>query len=342
MSLKSLSAKSKIPKLLASKLRNKRVYKIYKNFEKSLDLNKNFIVAVSGGPDSLALAFLTKIYSIKNRLKPKFIIIDHKLRPGSANEAKIVQKVLKKYFIKASILVWRGKKPIKNIQSIARNKRYELLFKNCEKFNINHIILGHHQDDLLENFFIRLLRGSGLKGLVSLDKENTIKNISLLRPLLNQKKEELVFLAKYVFDFYVDDPSNNNINFKRIMVRKLINELQKIGLDQNKFLKTVNNLKYSNKIVDFYTKENLKKNTFFSKRNNKYFFNCIFFQQPEEVVFRAFSESIRLIGKRYYSVRGKKIVKILRDIENNEKLRVTLGGCVIEKANQTVIISKEY
>ena len=63
MSLKNLSAKNKIPKLFKDKLDNKRVNKIYKNFEKSLDLNQNFIVAVSGGPDSLALAFLAKIYS---------------------------------------------------------------------------------------------------------------------------------------------------------------------------------------------------------------------------------------------------------------------------------------
>ena len=60
MSLKNLSAKNKIPKLFKDKLNNKRVNKIYKNFEKSIDLNQNFIVAVSGGPDSLALAFLTK------------------------------------------------------------------------------------------------------------------------------------------------------------------------------------------------------------------------------------------------------------------------------------------
>ena len=64
-----------------------------------------------------------------------------------------------------------GKKPTKNIQSIARKKRYELLFSSCKKFKINNILIGHHQDDLFENFFIRILRGSGLKGLVSFDKK---------------------------------------------------------------------------------------------------------------------------------------------------------------------------
>ena len=62
MNLKNLSAKNKIPKLLSLKLKNKRISQIYKNFEKSLNLEENFAVAVSGGPDSLALAFLAKIY----------------------------------------------------------------------------------------------------------------------------------------------------------------------------------------------------------------------------------------------------------------------------------------
>ena len=60
MSLKNLSAKIKIPKVLKDKLKNKKIGQIYKKFEKNLSINKNFIVAVSGGPDSLALAFLSK------------------------------------------------------------------------------------------------------------------------------------------------------------------------------------------------------------------------------------------------------------------------------------------
>ena len=62
MSRKNLSVVNKIPKLLNSKLKNKRISKIYREFEKTLSIKENFIVAVSGGPDSLALAFLSKIY----------------------------------------------------------------------------------------------------------------------------------------------------------------------------------------------------------------------------------------------------------------------------------------
>ena len=158
MSLKNLSVTKKIPKLLKNKLVNKRIYQVYKRFEKSLNINQDFIVAVSGGPDSLALAFLAKIYSFKKKLSSKFFIVDHKLRVSSTEEAKQVKKVLKRLNIKAEILTWKGQKPVKNIQSLARKKRYELLFDKCNRLKISNILLGHHQDDLFENFFKNVAR----------------------------------------------------------------------------------------------------------------------------------------------------------------------------------------
>ena len=341
MSLKSSSVKIKIPKLFKEKLKNKKIKQTYKSFENSLGINQNFVVAVSGGADSLALAFLAKIYSIKKKLNPKYLIVDHKLRPESTKEAKLVKKFLERFFIYADILSWKGKKPIKNIQSLARKKRYELLFAYCDKFKINNILIGHHRDDLFENFFIRMLRGSGLNGLVSLNTKSKIGGKNLLRPLLNQNKEDLEYISKKVFNFYVNDPSNKDDKYLRIRIRKLISDLQKNGLDKNKFLKTIKNLKDSNFVVDFYVKQNLLSNTFFSNKNNQLLLNKNFFLQPNEIIFRAFSESIKLIGKRYYSVRGKKLDRIIDNIKNDKFLKVTLGGCIIKKVNQTVIISKE-
>ena len=342
MSLKNLSATIKIHKLLINKLKNKKIKQIYKKFEKSLNLNENFAVAVSGGPDSLALAYLAKVYSIKNKLTPKFFIVDHKLRPESTREAKTVKQALRKYSISSEILTWRKKKPTQNIQSLARNKRYKLIFSKCNKYKINNILLGHHLDDLFENFFIRILRGSGLKGLISLEKKSKTENKYLLRPLLDQKKEDLVFLTKKVFNFFVEDPSNNDEKYQRIKIRKLIKELQNNGLDKYKLQKTIKNLKNSNTVVNFYVEKNLKKNTFYLPKFNKLILNKKFFQQPQEVKFRAFSNSIKLIGKNYYSPRGKKLDRIINEIENCKFFRATLGGCIVEKVNQTVIISKEH
>ena len=342
MSPKNLSVKIKIPKLLKSKLKNKRINIIYKKFENSLKINENFIVAVSGGPDSLALAFLAKIYSIKKKLISKFLIVDHKIRPDSTKEAHTVKKILSKHLINAEILTCRGNKPIKNIQSLARKKRYEILFAESDRLKIDNILLGHHKNDLFENFFIRMLRGSGLKGLVSLDKEVKSGKKNLLRPLIDYKKEDLIFIAKFVFNFYVEDPTNKDENFKRIKIRKLIEDLRENGLDEKKLFKTIKNLKYSNNVVEFYVSENLKKNSIYSKRKNKLVLNRYFFEQPYEVIFRSLSEAIKMVGKKYYLVRGKKLDKIIKDIIKDQFFKGTLGGCIIEKVNQTTIISKEH
>ena len=138
------------------------------------------------------------------------------------------------------------------------------------------------------------------------------------------------------------DPSNEDDKYLRIKIRKLIDGLYKSGFDKKNFSKTIRNLKYSNSVVNFYVNENLKKNTYLFSSKNKLVLNNEFFQQPYEIVFRAFSDSLRAIGKKYYSVRGKKLDKIISDIENNKLSRATLGGCIIEKVNQTAIISKEH
>ena len=103
MNLKNSNVASKIPKTLEKNLNHKRIKKIYQNFEKNINISEKFIVAVSGGPDSLALAFLSKIYSIKKKIDAKFFIVDHKLRKASTKEAKKTQKILKNYFIDAKI-----------------------------------------------------------------------------------------------------------------------------------------------------------------------------------------------------------------------------------------------
>ena len=342
MSLKNLSVAIKIPKKYKDKLSNRRINQIFKRFENSFNPSNNFIVAVSGGPDSMALAFLTKLYSIKHNLNPKYYIVDHKLREESTTEAIKVRKILKIFKINSQILTCKGKKPTNNIQSIARKKRYDLLFSKCKSLKISNLVLGHHQDDLFENFFLRMMRGSGLKGLISLEKKTTFNRINLIRPLLDFEKKNLEYISNHVFNFFVKDPSNKNTHFKRIKMRKIIKKFKESGIEKEKLFLTLKNLKSSNQAIKFYTEQNKKINSFFDKKNEKLFLNEVFFKQPYEVVFRSFSDSLKIIGGRYFSARGKKIDNILLMIKKNTLKKETLADCIVKKVYQTVIISKEY
>ena len=341
MSPKNLNVSKKTHKFLLNKLKDKRIFQIYKKFESDLVLNEDFIVAVSGGPDSLALSFLAKIFAIKKLLNVKYLIVDHKLRKESTFEAKYVQKVLKNYLINLKILTWNGAKPKKNIQSLARDKRYELLIYEAKKLDLKNILLGHHLDDLFENFFIRILRGSGLNGLISLDKKIKKDGVNLIRPLINVDKKDLIYISKNIFGSYVDDPTNQDDKYKRVKVRNFLKQLNLEGLDRNKFFLTIKNLKIANENIKFYVKKNLSKNVTFLKKKQKAILKESFLLQSDEVLFRSFVELIQIIGSKYYPVRGKKIDKIIQLINLKSSFKVTLGGCVIKKVNGTIILSKE-
>tara|TARA_B110001454_G_scaffold203661_1_gene211762 strand:+ start:466 stop:1527 length:1062 start_codon:yes stop_codon:yes gene_type:complete len=345
MKKRSLIVKNKIHKSVLGYLKDKKILGIFNEFKNSLDPHKDtFAIAVSGGADSLSLAFLGKCFSLINKSKVTYYIVDHKLRSDSSKEAKKVVITLKKFNISCKILNWNGKKPSSNIQALAREKRYSLLTKQCKKDKVSCLLLGHHIDDLYENFLIRLLRGSGLKGLTSFGKksEYKINNIKILRPLINLEKNELVFLVNKVFNFFISDPSNLNENFKRIRIRQLINKLEKEGLDKKKFKLTINNLKDSDQSINFYVKKNIDINAVFFKKKNTYKLNNFFFEQPHEIIFRSLTFLMKSISNNYYAARGKSVKILIKKIKTGMLLKkVTLGGCFIEKINKTILISSE-
>ena len=347
MKKKSLSAKKTIHKSLLNHLNNSKVKKVFNGFKNYLDKfikKKDKIgVAISGGPDSLALAFLAKCYFLTNKLEAKFFIVDHKIRKESSKEAKLVRLSLKKFNINCEILKWYGKKPHSNIQGIARNKRYALLKNACKKNDIKHLLIGHHIDDLYENFFIRLLRGSGLRGLSSFGEafKEEESNIIILRPLIKFEKKHLIYISKNVFKFFIEDPSNQNLNFQRSRIRKLIFDLNKEGLDKKKLDLTIRNLKSSNNSINFYVTKNIQDNAKFIKQENTYILNKFFFNQSQEVIFRSFSTVLKKISSRYYPPRGKSISDLILKINSTKYKKFTLGGCYVEKINETILITKE-
>ena len=163
---------------------------IFKNFKNKLNnLNKkSYIVAVSGGPDSLALVALTRAYSFIKKTKFYYVLVDHNIRKNSCNEAIQVKKLLKNNKINLKVIL-NKKKITKNIQSVARNTRYEILSNYCKRRKIKMLLTAHNLEDQVETFFIRLSRGSGLKGLSSMKALSKISNnVSLYRPLLDTKK----------------------------------------------------------------------------------------------------------------------------------------------------------
>ena len=216
MKRKNLIARNKVKKN-KSLFKDSKILNFYTKFKSviSKDIkNKNFALAVSGGSDSLCLAYFSKIYSSEFGNKIHVLIVDHKLRKESSREALKVKYILKRKRIPSKILSWKGKIPKRNIQKNARDMRYSLISSYCLKKNIKYLVTAHHADDQIENFLIRLLRGSGLTGLSSMSLKTKYNNyLKIIRPFLNLKKKDLKYVTLNYFKTYIEDPSNKDEKF---------------------------------------------------------------------------------------------------------------------------------
>ena len=125
--------------------------------------------------------------------------------------------------------------------------------------------------------------------------------LNLIRPLIKFDKKDLIFLSKFVFNFYVNDPTNDDNKFNRIKVRSLIQKFEDFGLDKKKFQLTIENLKKSDQSIKFYVEKNKKENSIFNYRKNELILKENFFNNSYEVIFRSLSELIHLL---YAILRG--------------------------------------
>ena len=322
---------------------NNKTSLIYSNFKSQLEKfikKKTFLVAVSGGPDSLALTALSHNYLNEKKSKVFFVLIDHRIRTNSTKEANAVKALLKKKGINLTIL--RNKEKInKNIQSHAREVRYKLLLNFCNKYKIKSILTGHHRDDQIETFLIRLSRGSGIQGLSSMNKVTNLNNkTKLFRPLLDEKKKDLIFIAKYYFGKIFKDPSNTNQKYLRTKIRNLIKQFEESGIKHDRIISSINNLAATRDTLNSYILRIEKSCTI--KKNNKIFINLkSFLLENNEIQLKIFSNCIKNVSKNYYPPRAKKVLNLLTRVKSDEKLKATLGGCLINKSQDNLIIYKE-
>ena len=333
-----------VPKLKQNLLEDKKVTNLYSKLKKNLSKNKNcksLIIAVSGGPDSMALAGLANMIEEEKRYKIYFALVDHGIRKNSHKEALGVKKLLKKQNMKLKILT-NKKKIIKNIQKNARDIRYELLTKFCNKNKSKFLVTAHHQDDQIETFFIRLSRGSGIEGLSSMSEKTKIKNnIILLRPFLEINKKDLSYVAKRILGKSIKDPTNSNKKFLRTKIRDLKKILEQKGLDIKSIARSIKNISSTKDAINFYVSKSMRKFVKFKKKET--ILNLSDFKkEPEEIKFRIINRVVRMRAKTYYPPRSQKVLNLINRFEDNKLKKCTLGGCMFEKRKNLLHVSREF
>ena len=211
-------------------------------------IDKNIVIALSGGIDSVVLLhFLNSHYPGNIRA----VHINHNLSKHSKDWSLFCKELCHKQGIEfKSIDI--NIKTSSNVEENARKKRYNSLKSELSKNEV--LCTAHHQEDQSETFLLQLFRGSGVAGLASMPKMKSFADSFLYRPFLNISKQLIVdYATKYNLD-WVEDDSNNNLNFKRNLLRLefipklesgfegVIKNISRSAYHQSEALKLINDL----------------------------------------------------------------------------------------------------
>jgi tRNA(Ile)-lysidine synthase len=184
-------------------------------------------LAVSGGPDSLALMILASRIG-----GPRFIVytVDHGLRPEAAGEAAMVVREAEKLGLSARALRWGGRKPETGLQQAARRVRYQLIGLAMEADGAEVLATAHHLHDQAETVLMRLAHGSGIEGLRGMDLFAEVEGVTLVRPLLGVDPSDLRAVVEAAGLAPTIDPSNADVGYERVRWRKMLPQLAALGL----------------------------------------------------------------------------------------------------------------
>jgi len=179
------------------------------------------MVACSGGPDSMALLHVLALMRKKRKHEVIAAGIDHGLRPEAVAELNLVARVAKEQdvpFTKTKVNLEEGG----NLQERARQARHEALAKAAAKAGATHIALGHTADDRAETVLMRILRGTGPRGLAAMPAEAPplVGDVPLIRPLIAARRKDVMAHLRRHGVPWAMDPSNFDSRFLRVRVRR--------------------------------------------------------------------------------------------------------------------------
>jgi tRNA(Ile)-lysidine synthase len=210
------------------------------------------VLAVSGGPDSVALMWLMARWRRALARGPRLlaVTIDHGLRPEAAREARDVKRLARALGLDHRTLRWTGDKPKNGVPATARAARYRLLGQAARAAGARHIFTAHTRDDQAETLLMRLLRGSGIAGLGAMAREAEREGAVLTRPFLNVPKSRLIATLNRAKIAYADDPTNRDPAFTRPRLRALLPQLATEGGDARALARLAVRLARANVAID--------------------------------------------------------------------------------------------
>lgn len=285
-------------------------------------------LAVSGGPDSLALMHLAADWRLTHG-GPALIVltVDHGLRTGSRAEAEMVCRAADAAGLDNVLLAWEHGAVEAGLQARARQARYDLMAAYCAQHDIPALVTAHHLDDQAETFVMRLKRGSGLDGLAAIPQEGSWAGLVLLRPLLDVPKARLVATAEAARLPFVRDPSNDDARFERGRMRGAIEALAGLGLSPEAIALSARRLRRARAALEAAAGDFLGRHAETRAAGYAAVDLAPLLAAPEEVALRALARLAAAVGGALEPVRLAKLEALLAALKRDPDKAHTLARC---------------
>jgi tRNA(Ile)-lysidine synthase len=293
-------------------------------------------VAVSGGPDSLALSILADQWARQRGGRVCALSVDHGLRPESEAEIRKLSQWLAARSIRHEILVWRGPKPATGIQEAARSARYQLLTGWCRAQGCLHLMTGHHREDQVETYLLRQRAGSGRDGLAGMPAVRELAGCRILRPLLDVPKARLVATLAAAGQEFITDPSNRDPTFARARLRQDTGDL-----DLDATLGELRKLAHDRIAREYGCYALLAHAAALHPAGFAVLDPEVLLSAPPELAERALSKLVFALGGGLYPPRRRSIVRLLLMLAGAGPLGHILGGYRFVGWRERVLVLRE-
>jgi tRNA(Ile)-lysidine synthase len=299
-------------------------------------------LAVSGGPDSIALMHLACRWARLSHNAPRLVVltVDHGLRPESRAEAEFVFAQAKRLGLACAILTWAGEKPKTGIQAAARRVRYDLMTAHCRAHNIACLVTAHTADDQAETFLMRLRRGSGLDGLAAMAIVSEHGGVAVVRPLLGLAKARLIAHLRSRNLLFVSDPGNISMAFERVRLRHVMKALASAGIARRALVLSAARLGRAREALSHAANVFLERNFLVTLLGRGEINLDAFHELPEDIALRVLAQALALIGGKAEPPRMAKVERLLEGLHAGKR-QAALGGCLVIAAGATLNLYRE-
>src|SRR5450432_844435 len=298
------------------------------------------VLAVSGGPDSVALMWLAARWRRTLARGPRLVAVtvDHGLRAEAKAEARDVKRLARALDLPHRTMRWIGAKPKTGLPAAARAARYRLLAQAARASGATHILTAHTRDDQAETLLMRLLRGSGIAGLAAMARQSERDGVLLARPFLHVSKSQLIATLKKAKLGFANDPTNRDLNFARPRIRTLMPVLAAEGGDTRNLVRLASRLARANAAVEVLV-DGAERYLALTDRQapDSGFDANAFFAMPEEIRLRLLLRAIDRSGHEGPAELGK-VEALLSALDranaerkrgSRPKLKQTLAGALV-------------